>query len=281
VARIARINKPQPETSRHGDLDLPQRVRSTRAGLSNLELRFVAYRGLASPVISPAQVDRARGSFGMDDFDTEAVWRKALQDRGKDWVMAELHRRPGKPEDPLYDVVFKEPYPTRAFCFQWCGEEENKYFRMSWHTYATIIALALLIVSIVKGISAWNDEATSLQTLQAQTTASGSAGAGGSGDASAGANGGTSGGGGTSASASASGSASTLTNDIPSMSTSPSTIITSSGTTLSSPGTTVSGSGTTSSGSALTTGQSAPASICGYITYASPRCTQQNSGSLP
>jgi hypothetical protein len=188
----------------------------------------------------------------MDDFDTEAVWRKALQARGKDWVVAELHRRPGQPKDPLYDVVFKEPFPTRAFCFQWCGEEENKYFRMSWHTYATIIALALLIVSILKGISAWNDEAASLQTLQAQTTAGAVGGAG------KGAGG------------------STLTNDIPSMSTSPSTIITSSGTTLSSPGTTVSGSGTTSSGSALTTGQSTPASICGYITYASPRCPQQN-----
>jgi len=172
----------------------------------------------------------------MDDFDTEAVWRKALQARGKDWVVAELHRRPGQPKDPLYDVVFKEPFPTRAFCFQWCGEEENKYFRMSWHTYATIIALALLIVSILKGISAWNDEAASLQTLQAQTTAGAVGGAG------KGAGG------------------STLTNDIPSMSTSSSIVTTSSGT------------GTTSSGSALTTGQTSPSSPCGYITYASPRC---------
>ena len=48
------------------------------------------------------------------DEQTEAVWRKALQARGKDWVMSELHRRPGLPEDALYDVVFKEPYPSRA-----------------------------------------------------------------------------------------------------------------------------------------------------------------------
>ena len=193
----------------------------------------------------------------MDDFDIEGVWRKALQARGKDWVRSELHRRPGRPEDTLYDVVFKEPYPTRAFCFQWCAEEENRIFRVSWHTFATIMALALLIVSILKGISARSDAEQNLQILNARATAH----AGGSKSASSNGN--------------------TLTNDIPSMSTSPSTIITSSGTTLSSPGTTVSGSGTTSSGSALTTGQSAPASICGYITYASPRCTQQNSGSLP
>ena len=211
------------------------------------------------------------------EYGIETVWRKGLQARGKEWVLSELHRRPGQPDDVLYDVVFKEPYPTRAFCFQWCAEEENTVFRMSWHTYATLIVLALLIVSILKGISAWNDETASLNMLQAQTTAGGGGGGGGG-------SGGASGGGSGSASGSGGGSGSTT---IPSMSTSPSTIITSSGSTLSSPGTTVSGSGTTSSttsgdvitspsGSTLTTGLSAPASICGYITYNSPRCPQQN-----
>jgi hypothetical protein len=169
----------------------------------------------------------------MDDFGIEAVWREGLQARGKDWVRSELHRRPGRPEDTLYDVVFKEPYPTRAFCFQWCAEEENRVFRVSWHTFATIIALALLIVSILKGISAWNDAEQSLRVPNAQTTAHARG------------------------SKSGSGSGSTLTNDIPSVSTS-------------------SGTGTTSSGSALTTGHGSPASTCGYITYASPRCQHQN-----
>jgi hypothetical protein len=186
----------------------------------------------------------------MDDFDIEGVWRKALQARGKDWVRSELHRRPGRPEDTLYDVVFKEPYPTRAFCFQWCAEEENRIFRVSWHTFATIMALALLIVSILKGISAWSDAEQSLQILNARATAH----AGGSKSASSNGN--------------------TLTNDIPSMSMSSSTVptSTSTGTTSSSPGTTSPGTGTTSSGSALTTGQSSLSSTCGYITYASPRC---------
>lgn len=178
----------------------------------------------------------------MDDFDIEGVWRKGLQAKGKDWVRSELHRRPGRPEDTLYDVVFKEPYPTRAFCFQWCAEEENRVFRVSWHTFATIIALVLLIVSILKGIGAWNDAEQNLQILNAQTTAQ----AGGS------------------KSGNVSGSGNALTNDIPSTSTSSSTVTTSSGT------------GTTSSGSALTTGKSSPASTCGYITYASPRCQHQN-----
>jgi hypothetical protein len=171
----------------------------------------------------------------MDDFDIEGVWRKGLQARGKDWVKSELHRRPGQPEDTLYDVVFKEPYPTRAFCFQWCAEEENRVFRVSWHTFATIIALVLLIVSILKGIGAWSDAEQSLQALNAQTTA----------HARGSKHGGATGNG--------------LANDIPSMSTSSSSVPTSS-------------TGTTKSGSALTTGQSSPSSPCGYITYASPRC---------
>ena len=120
------------------------------------------------------------------EYGAEEVWRKGLQARGKEWVLSELRRRPGQPEDVLYDVVFKEPYPTRAFCFQWCAEEENRVFRMSWHTYATIIAMVLLIVSILKGMSAWNDETASLQMLQAQTTAGTSGGGGGGGSGSGG-----------------------------------------------------------------------------------------------
>lgn len=185
------------------------------------------------------------------EYGVETVWRKGLQARGKDWVRSELHRRPGQPEDVLYDVVFKEPYPTRAFCFQWCAEEENRVFRMSWHTYATIIALALLIVSILKGISAWDDEAVNVQMLNAKTTAQATGSHGGGGGGSAG--------------------GSTTTSDITSTSTSSGT-----GSTSSSTGSASSGATTSPSGSALTTGLPDPASICGYITYDSPRCPHQN-----
>jgi len=194
------------------------------------------------------------------EYGAETVWRKGLQARGKDWVLSELHRRPGQPEDVLYDVVFKEPYPTRAFCFQWCAEEENKVFRMSWHTYAMIIAMALLIVSILKGISALDDEAANVQLLQAKAMAPATGSHGTSGSAGAGAGG------------------STTTSDITSTNTSSGSGSTSSssGSASSSSGSASSSAITSPSGSALTTGLPDPASICGYITYDSPRCPHQN-----
>lgn len=92
----------------------------------------------------------------MDDHD-EQVWRKALQAKGKDWVMAELHRRAGQPGDAVYDVVFVEPFPTREFCHRWCAEEENRIFRMSWHTVAALVALAVFAVCSVKAVQSWNE----------------------------------------------------------------------------------------------------------------------------
>ena len=52
---------------------------------------------------------------------SETVWRAALMARGKDWVMAELRRRPGGPGDAVYDVL-RSPLPTREFCQRWCAE---------------------------------------------------------------------------------------------------------------------------------------------------------------
>ena len=37
---------------------------------------------------------------------SETVWRNALTAKGKDWVLAELRRRPGLPGDAVYDIVF-------------------------------------------------------------------------------------------------------------------------------------------------------------------------------
>jgi len=92
----------------------------------------------------------------MDDR-TETVWRKALGERGKDWVMAQLHTRPGRPDDVVFDVVFQPPYPTRAFCQIWCGEQDNRLFRMSWHSYAAIAMLFLFIVCFCHAVAGWND----------------------------------------------------------------------------------------------------------------------------
>jgi hypothetical protein len=87
---------------------------------------------------------------------SETAWRAGLQQRGKDWVLSELRTRPGRPDDAVYDVVFEAPYPTRAFCAQWCAEQDNKLFRMSWHSYAAIAMLLLFIVCFMQAVGGWN-----------------------------------------------------------------------------------------------------------------------------
>lgn len=104
----------------------------------------------------------------MDDL-AEIVWRKALQARGRDWVMSELHTRPGRPEDIVYDVVFEGPYPTRAFCLQWCAEQENRILRMSWHTYASIIALILFVICFYQAVHSWQPPVAQLPTAAAMS----------------------------------------------------------------------------------------------------------------
>ena len=166
------------------------------------------------------------------DEQTEAAWRKALKVRGKDWVMAELHAKPGRPDDTLYDVVFEEPYPTRQFCFQWCAEQENKVFRMSWQNYAAIFALILFLVSTIKAIESWDSAAFELKANQTLNAKSGSLGAGGP-------------------VRQPRGGADAMSNDIPTYSSS--------------------GGGASSSGSA-SSAQKSPPGICDYATYNTARC---------
>jgi hypothetical protein len=92
----------------------------------------------------------------MDDL-TEIAWRKALRERGTEWVMAQLRTRPGRPEDVVFDVVFEPPYPTRGFCQSWCGEQDNRIFRFSWHTLAAIAMLLLFIICFCQAVASWND----------------------------------------------------------------------------------------------------------------------------
>jgi hypothetical protein len=78
----------------------------------------------------------------------ELAWRKALKTRGRDWVLAELRMRPGLPDDPLHDVVFEPPYPSREFCMRWCVENDNQYLRLSGTAIATLVGLAILVIFI-------------------------------------------------------------------------------------------------------------------------------------
>src|SRR5579863_3841211 len=87
----------------------------------------------------------------------EETWRKALHARGTEWVQAELRRRPGRPEDTLYDVVFEEPYPTRQFCLNWCAEQDNRLFRFSGTTIAALGVFVLFVVCSFKAFQATSE----------------------------------------------------------------------------------------------------------------------------
>jgi len=100
----------------------------------------------------------------------EADWRAALEVRGREWVAAELKRRPGQPHDPLLDVVFEEPYPTREHCQQWCAEEENRFHPWSWSTIAAGALLVMVVVCAMHAVSSRRGQETA-QQIQAMANA--------------------------------------------------------------------------------------------------------------
>ena len=112
----------------------------------------------------------------MDDR-TETLWRKALQVKGKDWVLAEMRRRPGQPGDVVLDVVYQDPLPTRAFCMQWCAEEDNKIIRFTWQKVAIGFAIILLVVCMIKGIQSRDDAVRQLAGQSSHSAPTASAGA--------------------------------------------------------------------------------------------------------
>jgi hypothetical protein len=94
---------------------------------------------------------------------TELAWRNALQARGKEWITHELRTRPGRPDDTLLDVVFEPPHPTRSFCEQWCAEQDNKIFHLSWQSIGAIAALVLFIICFWQAVGSWNDRALTVE----------------------------------------------------------------------------------------------------------------------
>jgi hypothetical protein len=107
---------------------------------------------------------------GAAPINPEAVWREALQTRGRDWVAAELRRRPGQPNDPLLEVVFEEPYPSREFCQQWCAEEENRLRFVSWSTLAAGALLLIVVICAMHAVSSRNEQRAA-QTLETSAAA--------------------------------------------------------------------------------------------------------------
>ncbi|HET7881207.1 MAG TPA: hypothetical protein VFL55_10005 [Acetobacteraceae bacterium] len=104
--------------------------------------------------------------------DQEEVWRRGLRARGKHWVMTELHRRAGRPDDALLEVVFEPPHPTRAFCQQWCAQEESR-IRVSPSLILALVLTAVVVICVGEAVTGWGNRATE-QQMQANSAARGS-----------------------------------------------------------------------------------------------------------
>ncbi len=92
----------------------------------------------------------------------QALWRTALENRGRDWVKHQLRNRPGRPDDVVFDVVFSEPYPTRGFCQSWCDQQDNKVFQFSGHTKAIIVLGILFVVFFLGAAQKWHSQTAAL-----------------------------------------------------------------------------------------------------------------------
>jgi len=84
-----------------------------------------------------------------DDFTTLAHterWHDAMRRMGRAAVEAALRRRPGRPAERIDDIGSEPPYPTRAFCEQWCVEQDNIVYRFTPRT-AVILTLIVAILA--------------------------------------------------------------------------------------------------------------------------------------
>ena len=86
----------------------------------------------------------------------EDAWREGLRTKGRDWVLAELSMRPGLPDDPLNDVVYTPPYPSREFCQRWAVEVDNQFLRLSGATKGLIFGVVILGIFIAMAVHSWS-----------------------------------------------------------------------------------------------------------------------------
>src|SRR5271165_140885 len=90
------------------------------------------------------------------DRATQERWRLALEQKGLHVVRAELDMRPGRDSEPMYGIGDAPPYPTRAFCDQWCrGEYGNTPILSKSMGVAIFAGLAFIacIVQVIGGHS--------------------------------------------------------------------------------------------------------------------------------
>ena len=87
-------------------------------------------------------------------FLTNALrWRDAMQRMGKMAVETALSRRPGRPGDRLDDIVYEPPYPTRAFCQQWCAEQDNILLRFSPMMGVILVLVVVVTACLLQAFS--------------------------------------------------------------------------------------------------------------------------------
>jgi hypothetical protein len=179
--------------------------------------------------------------------DDEQRWREAMQKMGKPAVEAELQRRPGSPDDLIYDIVYSPPFPTREFCWQWCIETDNTLFRFSKHSVMVLSAVIVLLIAVVQMVGSLSATLSPPSKMMANQTKSQSNQSG------------------TQASAAGSSSSSSSTDPSASPSIPSSSYVSSSGASSTSSG--------SSSGSSASSGRTGPLT-CAYISYATTRCPQ-------
>jgi hypothetical protein len=89
------------------------------------------------------------------DRATEERWHAALRDRGAARVMAELELTRGNPADPVFDIGDRPPYPTRAYCAQWCRNGGRPAARGAGAAVIGGALVLLLFASVVRTIDSW------------------------------------------------------------------------------------------------------------------------------
>jgi hypothetical protein len=80
-------------------------------------------------------------------------WRDAMRRLGRVAVETALSRRPGHPGELLDDIVYEPPYPTRAFCQQWCAEQDNILLRFSPTMGVILVLLVAVTACLVEAFS--------------------------------------------------------------------------------------------------------------------------------
>jgi hypothetical protein len=92
----------------------------------------------------------------MVDRATEERWCAALKEKGIDAVRVELDMRPGRATDVCYDIGDIPPYPTRAFCEEWCRGKPPRRMGLSGPSSMVVIMSILVVVCIIRAIGTFS-----------------------------------------------------------------------------------------------------------------------------